>query len=186
MVTFVSWHQSPIKLNSFMIKRPQCLSNVAPSKQSPESKAEPWKNRKWDKLASRAGPGSGFRACRSMYETKCHRDISAVKRIPHSVQRTNLCRCEVSYESVAVALNKNAGQKREESGSAELAYCRYNTLRMILQIIQSGTVSTGRRKIRTDVSERDENLRWQGHGASADAVIPLKAVNPQNTPRGGR
>ncbi|GBP15723.1 hypothetical protein EVAR_93912_1 [Eumeta japonica] len=45
---------------------------------------------------------------------------------------------------------------------------------------------TGRRKIRTDVSVRDENLRWQGRGASADAVIPLKAVNPQNTPRGGR
>ncbi|GBP52751.1 hypothetical protein EVAR_27693_1 [Eumeta japonica] len=37
------------------------------------------------------------------------------------VQRTNLCRCEVSHEIVAMPLSSNAGEKKDGSGSAESA-----------------------------------------------------------------
>ncbi|GBP88461.1 hypothetical protein EVAR_103735_1 [Eumeta japonica] len=39
------------------------------------------------------------------------------------LQRTKLCRCEVSQESVAMTSNENAGEKRQGSGSVVPAYC---------------------------------------------------------------
>ncbi|GBP83708.1 hypothetical protein EVAR_61643_1 [Eumeta japonica] len=39
-----------------------------------------------------------------------------------TVQRTKLCRCEVSHESVAMAGNRNTWEKKEGSASAEPAH----------------------------------------------------------------
>ncbi|GBP98283.1 hypothetical protein EVAR_69497_1 [Eumeta japonica] len=36
-----------------------------------------------------------------------------------TIRRTKPCRCEASHESVAMAENKNAGEKKVESGSVE-------------------------------------------------------------------
>ncbi|GBP24560.1 hypothetical protein EVAR_79468_1 [Eumeta japonica] len=42
---------------------------------------------------------------------------------PCAVQRTELCRCEVSHESFATAQDRNAGEKKEGPGSVEPAHC---------------------------------------------------------------
>ncbi|GBP21590.1 hypothetical protein EVAR_9775_1 [Eumeta japonica] len=50
-------------------------------------------------------------------------DFAARTLFTSFLYRTKHCRCEVSHESVVMALNSNAGEKKEGSESVEPAHC---------------------------------------------------------------
>ncbi|GBP55185.1 hypothetical protein EVAR_90207_1 [Eumeta japonica] len=48
--------------------------------------------------------------------------LRGYKSQTNTVERTKLCRSEVGHESVAMAQNRNAGEKKNESGRVEPAH----------------------------------------------------------------
>ncbi|GBP13825.1 Mariner Mos1 transposase [Eumeta japonica] len=60
--------------------------------------------------------------------TRCESKAAKIRchRCDRTVQRTILCRCEVSHDSVAMAWNRNAGGKEEGPGTVEPAHRIYS------------------------------------------------------------
>ncbi|GBP95925.1 hypothetical protein EVAR_67413_1 [Eumeta japonica] len=68
-------------------------------------------------VGPRPGHDAGPNGARPSRTSTCSSWSSHQNLCSTTVQRTKLCRCEVRHESVAMAQNRNAAEKKERSGS---------------------------------------------------------------------
>ncbi|GBP64192.1 hypothetical protein EVAR_35581_1 [Eumeta japonica] len=93
-----------------------------------------------------------------------------------AIQRTQLCRCEVSHESVAIAERWNAGEKKGGSGSAIAAQCiihsqfRAVEFRMYGEIIRTEARSVRKMGQRFDIFLLQKAVCFMG-GVRARVVV---------------